>query len=443
LAFGQVRLSEGELSGRGLHAELRVAGEHTTLDAGAASLAAGASAVDVSTFHVEGQVRLSDLRLQVRDTQGSLEIGEIEVNDFAMRDRAVSALAKRVVARGLRIAWGSGVQLDAAELDAMDLRFAAGSAKLDVPSFSAREASWRDGRATLGAVSMARAKLTGELSLDAPGTDWAALLRSPHLDDYLRVLDSLSGRVDVDVAVDLKVPVLGSRRAVHEMRIPLQDGSFDYRRLESNLATLENALLDFAVRDGALGLEVGIPLLPTRGRGKQIIVWDLNDDDLALATQNRVRLAVLPKARLAVELPRKGPDEDASQGAFALRHVGLSNVDVLLHLTHESQAPAAVLRRLRVAELHLRGDVHHDTEGAQQRGELVGALVGVEARLAELPIRAHRLSVESFQVERLGNVHVVFQGPLPTHVDAEIHGLTLARLTFVTNPRVGVTTSTS
>jgi hypothetical protein len=437
LAFGQVRLSEGELAGHGIFAELSVAGHHVTLDAGAATLGAGSSAVDVGTFHVEGQVRLGELRLQVRDTAGQLEFGEIEVRGFAMRDRAVSALAESVVARGLRISWGNGLRLEVESLEARDVRFTAGPAKLEVQRFTARDGLWHAGRATVGAVSLSQAKLIGELSTSAPSADWEALLHSPRADRYLKILDSLSGHVDVDVEVDLKIPVLGSRHAVHEMRIPIQDGSFDFMRLEGNLAKLENALLDFAVRDGALGLEVGIPLLPTRGRGKQIIVWDLNESDLALATQNRVRLAVLPKARLAVDLPQKDANEDdEGKASFGLRHLGLSNVDVLLRLAHEASDPASVLRWLRLAELHLRGNVHHDAEGAQQRGELAGELVGLEARLSELPIGDDRLSVESFQVERLADVHVAFLGPLPAQVKAELRGLTLAQLTFVTQMRV-------
>ncbi len=434
LVFGQVRLTEGELEGHGIFAELRRTDHHVTLDAGAATLGAGASAVDVGTFHVEGQVRLSDLKLQVRDAAGQLDFGEIEVRGFAMRDRGVSALAESVVARGLRISWGNGLRLDVESLEATDARFTVGPVKLEVSSFILRGGSWHAGRAAVEAISLGQAKLTGELPQPQPSeVDWKALLGSPDADRYLKSRDSLSGHVDVDVEVDLKVPVLGSRHAVHEMRIPIQDGSFDFRRLESNLATLENALLDFAVREGALGLEVGIPLLPTRGRGKQIIVWDLNEQDLALAAQNRVRLAVLPKARLAVDLPQKRDDEEKS--AFALRHLGLSNVDVLLHLVHVASDPASLLRRLRLAELHLRGDVHHDAEGAQQQGELAGELVGLEAEVSDLPLGPDRLSVESFRVERLADVHVAFLGPLPAQIKAELRGLALAKLVFVTHPR--------
>ncbi len=434
LVFGQVRLSEGELEGHGIFAELRRADHHVTLDAGAATLGAGASAVDVGTFHVEGQVRLSDLKLQVRDGAGQLDFGEIEVRGFALRDRSVSALAESVVARGLRISWGNGLRLDVESLEATDARFTAGPVKLEASSFALRAGSWHAGRATVEGISLGHAKVTGELPQPQPAdVDWAALLSSPEADPYLKVLDSLSGHVDVDVEVDLKIPILGSRHAVHEMRIPIQDGSFDFRRLESNLATLENALLDFAVREGALGLEVGIPLLPTRGRGKQIIVWDLREQDLALAAQNRVRLAALPKAHLAVDLPQKQDDEEKS--SFALRHLGLSNIDVLLHLAHVAAEPNSVLRQLRVAELHLRGNVHHDAEGAQQQGELAGELAGLEAGLSDLPLGADRLSIESLRVERLTDVHVAFLGPLPAQIKAELRGLALARLVFVTHAR--------
>src|SRR5690606_11056084 len=95
--------------------------------------------------------------------------------------------------------------------------------------------------------------------------------RRPWLDWNL--LDSLTGHAHVDVGIDITLPLIGRRRAVHQLRVGVQQGRIDYRALESDLSALEDALLDFSVRDDALVLELGIPLLPTRGMGKPLIRW--------------------------------------------------------------------------------------------------------------------------------------------------------------------------
>lgn len=446
LLFGQVRLTEGELRAHGLFAELDVAEGHTSLDAAAATIVAGGSAVDAGAFHVDGQVRLDQLKLEVRDGKGHLEFGEIEVKGFSLRAGPIGVEAQSVVAKNLRIGWGNGLELSAESLSAAGARLSvAGHGELRSRAFTARDASWRAGRARVGAVSLGEAQVAANLpelpassaaSAAAHKERLAALLRSAKLDAYLGIFDALFGHVDVDVQVDVSLPVIGSRRAVHEMRIPIEAGSVDYRKLESNLATLEDSLLDFAVRDGALGLELGIPLLPTRGRGKQLVVWDLNEADLALAEQNRVRLAVLPKAQLAVDLPTSLPGSSADQGdqgksPLALRHVGLANIDVNLGIAPTEPKPTVALKSLRLDGLKLHGTVHHDVEGPPRHGELNGGLVGLTARVAELPLGPDRLSVGAFQVERLSDVHVDFVGPRPTRVNAALTGLSLEELVLV------------
>jgi hypothetical protein len=441
LVFGNVRLTEGELDTRGLYAELTQRGDSLALEFGTESISAGSSAVDVGPFHVEGRVRLERLDVKAHAHAGHVAIGKIEVNGFRLRDGSVSMIADLVTAHDLYIAWGgpNGLELRASLFEAPELRFFARGLELTASAYSAKALGWRGGHATVGSASVGHTRLTGHLEKPAESDEVAPPsvpafdlddLRSERAERYLRVLDGLSGHFDVDVAVDVRLPLLGSSRRVHELRVPLEGGSFDYRQLERNLPTLENALLDFAVRDGALGLELGIPLLPTRGRGKQLIVWDLGPSDLALAEQSRLRLAVLPLVRPAIDIPSPSAAGD-DKPAFSLEHVGLSNIDIALGLAHEAREPEAPLRQLRFEALTLRGDVHHTVEGNAQSGELVGALRGLEAQIHQLPLAESRLTVDSFSIQEVGDIHLLFLETHPTRIDAEVKQLTLSGLTFV------------
>src|SRR5436190_17332155 len=51
----------------------------------------------------------------------------------------------------------------------------------------------------------------------------------------LRFLDSLSGRIYLTVKVMLDLPVIGHRSLDQELRVPIQEGSLDYRALEDSL----------------------------------------------------------------------------------------------------------------------------------------------------------------------------------------------------------------
>ncbi len=443
LVFGNVRLTEGDLDTHGLYAELTKEGDSLSLEFGTESISAGSSAVDVGPFHVEGRVRLERLEVEADAHAGHVAIGKIEVNGFRLRDGSVSVIADLVAARDLYIGWGGpeGLELRASALEAPELRFFARGLELTAKAYSAKALAWRGGRATVGSASVGHTRLTGHMErpsesaavpprpIAAPAFDLEDL-RSERAERYLRILDGLSGHFDVDVAVDVRLPLLGSSRRVHELRVPIEGGSFDYRQLERNLPTLENALLDFAVREGALGLELGIPLLPTRGRGKQLVVWELGPSDLALAEQNRLRLAVLPLVRPAIDIPSPSPAGD-EKPAFSLEHVGLSNIDIAMSLAHEAREPEAPLRQLRFEALTLRGDVHHTVEGNAQGGELVGGLLGLEAQIHQLPLAGNSLTVDAFSIREIGDIHLLFLETHPTRIDAEMKQLTLSGLTFV------------
>ncbi len=134
----------------------------------------------------------------------------------------------------------------------------------------------------------------------------------------MALLDGLAGEINVDLALDLTVPVIGRRRATHRFRIPIVDGVVDYMGLEGDLSTLESALLDFAIRDAALVLEMGNPVPPETRPRKPILQWDLAPAGLDLARRDRIRLAMLPRFRTVAGTPDP-PGSPSDSSRFAIR----------------------------------------------------------------------------------------------------------------------------
>ena len=215
-------------------------------------------------------------------------------------------------------------------------------------------------------------------------------------------LDRLTGHVNVDLGLDLTVPVIGRRRATHNFRVPINAGTIDYRRLEDNLSTLEDALLDFSVRDEGLVLEVGIPLLPTRGKGKPIVTWPLEGAELEQARQDRVRLSVLARPSL------NGKSDDDTSGEeksspVALRRADLRGLDVSLAVAPAEDSPIR-----RIGLLVVSGDLIHATDEAPE-GVLRGGAQDVEIGAVE----RGRLSVGRVRVDAASDLELAFLGTTP------------------------------
>jgi hypothetical protein len=240
------------------------------------------------------------------------------------------------------------------------------------------------------------------------------------------LLDGLRGEFNVDLEVDLTVPVIGRRRATHCFRIAIEDGALDYTKLEKDLSTLENAFLDFAVRpDGTLVLERGIPLLPTRGRGKPILIWRLDAADLQLAHAHRIRLAVLPHFEAASADSSSRPAQASTQGSspIALRSLTLGNLETRLQLPQGPAPTAAALSRLSFGELTLQAELHHDLGQSPRPGTVRGILKDLDLGLGNLPVGPGLLSLERLRLASISTLEGRFTGLTPTEVTCTLNDL--------------------
>ena len=384
---------------------------------------------------------LTGARLSVRDAEGSLSAEGVELRDFSLRVGELQLGSPAVSGRGMAIRWGAkSFALHATALDAAALEVSSGDTRLaasgvhvdalalDGPTIAAGHVAAERGRVEVAIAPPPRSRestaprattATPAARVAGGDGDGARFL------DW-RALDGLSGEIDVDVEVDLTVPLIGHRKATHRLRVPIAGGALDYHALESNLAALENALIDFSVKDGALRLERVNPLFPARGHGKPIVIWDLDAADLALAEQERVRLAVLPSARLP-DAGAGGDGHDAHEpskkSSIALRRLALHRIDVKLALAPVDGALTGQFRPRSLGSLVLQGSVDHAPDAAQRPGSVLGELAGLVASVVGLPLGESTLDAATLELANASPIEVTFVDVHPVKVQLDLAGL--------------------
>jgi hypothetical protein len=281
--------------------------------------------VRVGSVDVAFGATLHAVELVVQGSTGHLSAERAEFEAFRLGSEGAGVVASPLDTGPLTIHWGDEFRLTAERASSarLDLIFEDFVVRVEDVALAKLEshdvvfvvrvlwAAGGDVRLVPRQTHAAMAKAAVPMA-DPPRreTDPGAPSAPPLLDWNL--FDGLSGRVDVDLGVVLKLPVL-ERRAVHEFRVAVDRGTVDFRKLERGLAGLEDSLLDFSVRDGELVLELGVPLLPTRGFGRRLIAWELPAAEQPLANDDRVRLARLAQPRILVGSDSDG-DKNASPG---------------------------------------------------------------------------------------------------------------------------------
>ncbi len=431
IRFGELVLSStGGAAMTGLGLALDRTPDRLVLSAALTAIAAKDLEVAIDDVRVRGRVTLTAPDLVVRGDEGSLAAARVEIDDFELRIGDVTLTAGRLAGGNVKLGWGeAGFWLHANTLEApvlgfdtTDVHVAAGGVELGAFRLDGKQLTF--GRAALAAgqvtVTLRSSKEHVTATYDVPALEAPA--PPPLLD--LATLDTLSGQLDVDVAVDLTVPIIGRRQATHRLRIAIVDGTLDYRALEHNLAKLEDALLDFSVRDDALVLERVNPLFPARGHGKPVVIWDVTGADLELARRERVRLSVLPKARLAADAEERDAPPSKKGSSVALRELGLLRINARLALAPAGVPTSGQLRLERVGSLTLGGNVFHEPNGSRE-GSTMGELSNVAGSLHALMLGTTRVSASSFTAAALSPVEIAFADVQPTKLEVGLQQLVL------------------
>jgi hypothetical protein len=253
-------------------------------------------------------------------------------------------------------------------------------------------------------------------------------------------LDRVIGRLDVDMTLDMSMPVIGRREATHHFRVPITNGVINYRELERDLANFEDAFIDVEVRGQTLAIERAIPLIP--GLEKPLVVWHLDAEELELARKRLVRLRTIPRLQL---VGRGGGGEKSS---LTIRSLRFDNIDIAIALAPLAEGQTDSIGRASAAALRVTGRLSHEPHRTAEAEELnrVG-VVGTKlaAGPLELPFgapsksgpgqasskngrpRAH-IEVESIELGSLADGVASFSGLRPrgasfTARDLRLHNL--------------------
>jgi len=418
----------------GLGVALERSKGHLGLDTNASSLVASELDIAIDDVAVRGRVHLTGVKLAVQGDSGSLSAEHVAIEAFSLRLGEVELGADAVHGASVTLAWGATFGLRAGSLESPGLRVTTPTAGVLANDVSLSAFVLDGGRVTAQRASARRARVEARLGSTAPGSpDVQPSAAAPEPGEPLfdlRLLDALYGQLDVDVELDLTVPIIGRRRATHRLRVAIDEGTIDYRALERNLSALEDAILDFAVRDGALALERVNPLFPARGHGKPIIAWPLDAADLELANRDRVRLSVLPHPQVVGgdDEPSE-PSAEPKKSAVVLRHLGLVNIAGRLALASTS-ALGGQIRPKEVGALVLGGNVYYDPGEATPPGLVIGEASALAVSLHRLRLGASTLD-GAIDVAKISALEVSFADVTPTKLQLELTELAVGDLAIL------------
>jgi hypothetical protein len=375
-------------------------GDATTLAAAELS-AAGLSLTRGELTVAAAGARLTGLRV-TRDAAEALvvEVGGVELSDVEVTRGQVSARAPSLRLDALR-SGPDGLTIGQALADALSV--AVGGLGAGAPAAEptpAAEPAPTGGRQTLG--------------VDLP------------------FLDHLGGRLEADVVVDMKLPVLERRVATHRLRLDLREGSLDFKQLEGGLSPLENAILDFEVVDAGLELELDAVLVK-----RQLVLWPLDAEGQRLARQGRVRLRTFAQPTVTARAPAAPRAEEGGDAPVALRRLEVQNLRADLALSGASTLSlgGATLRlgaegAPALGSLRANGSVVYDPAAAPPETAVTFELADLDLGLDALALGDRRLDVARARVGQLAEGELTLRGVAPTGASMTLRALDLRGVTL-------------
>jgi hypothetical protein len=235
----------------------------------------------------------------------------------------------------------------------------------------------------------------------------------------LRFLDSLSGRIYLTVKVVLDLPVIGNRSLDQQLKVPIQEGSLDFRALEDSLDWLEGAFLDIKHDGDKLALAWKVPIV---GSAHELIAWTLDQDASALAAFGRVPVRSLTDFAASGGRPAKADDRKRK----TLQSLSLDAIDIALSLL----APRSVETgggmimfggedQPGMVDLRVSGSIND-----RGPGELKGAIGSIDTTIKDVQLGPAKLTADRMHFDGLDELEVVFEGFRPANVMVLVHRVT-------------------
>ncbi len=293
----------------------------------AVSFAAADLQLQSDSWQLRATGKASAVNVETGAGPATVHCGRLEISDFKFTSGGTE-----IVATDIECSKGVAFKNGDTRVD----EITAGSLKVTI----ALAASNEDGnpKDVDGSASQDEAPAEVEAPIEAPrdrvtlGSDVLAddiVMIGPRRLIDLRDLDRLKGLAEISVYVKAHLPVVGKYRLDRSFKIPISSGQIDFVDVERQLGTIEDAFIDFAVRDEGLVLIRDIPLLPTKG--KTLVTWPLTSVEMSLAKHNVVSLRALTRAKAA-----KAKAGDSKANISTIK-VDISSFEVALE---EPQSPA-------------------------------------------------------------------------------------------------------
>jgi hypothetical protein len=233
----------------------------------------------------------------------------------------------------------------------------------------------------------------------------------------LRFLDSLSGRIYFTVKVVLDLPVFGHRSLDQDLRVPIQEGSLDYRALDHSLNWLEGAFLDIKHDGERLALVWKVPIV---GSTRDLITWALDDEAAALAAFGRVPVRSLTDFRIA----RAARPDDRKRKT--LQSLSINAIDIALSLLapHSVELGGGVIMfggddQPGMVDLKVTGSLHD--RGA---GELRGAIGSIDTTIKDVQLGPIKMTADRLHFDGIDELEVEFDGFRPVRATLVVHRVT-------------------
>ncbi|HWU87700.1 MAG TPA: hypothetical protein VN253_10520 [Kofleriaceae bacterium] len=244
--------------------------------------------------------------------------------------------------------------------------------------------------------------------------------------DKLRFLDSLSGRIHLTIKVVLDLPVLGVRTLDQQLRVPIDEGSLDYRALDDSLDWLEGAFLDIKHDDHKLAVTWKVPIF---GSSRDLIWWALDDEAATGATFGRVPARSLADFRFGGD--RGGDRGDGGGGRRkTLQALSFDAIDIALSLVapRSLEAGGGVIMfggddQPGMVDLRVNGSIRNHGPGA-----LRGTIGSVDTTIKDVRFGPVQITADRLHFDGLDELEVTFDGFRPTSVAVVVHRVTATNL---------------
>ena len=404
LAFPALQLT----TGIGLD-DVEVKAGDGDLEASAGSARFENSQLLLGTLLIRGAVNAGGLRIQKSD-------GPLTVSAASASGLELSIVHKNAEVTAAGIELGKGFAYKAGELRIGELHVGAMRVLIPLDQDSSEAAEPAEAPALEATAPRSSVALVDDV----------VMLGERRLFD-LRDLDRVGGNAEIAVFVRAQLPVVGSYKLDRTFKIPINNGSLDFVDVERQLGTIEDAFIDFAVRDNELIIKRDIPILPTKG--KKLISWPLSNVEELLARARQVSLRTLSRFTL---VKAKEGDSKASVAAVKI------DVPALTLTLPPATANDDTSKDVSDAEfqvtafepLSMAGGLRFESDGGARELDASIRVAELGMKIESLPVGDSLLGASAIRVGELHFEVAEWDGFRPRALvlefkDLEIEGLTL------------------